>query len=167
MRSKSFNRIHTALLTGVATLSMFAGLGTAQAQEAADSPCIMAGRLDTAAHWAPRFDHVDLLDAGGKLIQPRVATQQSIKDVLATIKQVRIKTPALLASCNGNQALAKGDDRPALPHATALAVSAGRDLIPVEAVSFLPLAVGGEWVELRLALNTDRVTMIPSRRTLK
>jgi hypothetical protein len=142
---------------------------TARAQSTQASPdqgqCILAGRLDSEAQWAPKFANLDLLDSEGKSIQPRVANQQSAKDLLATVKQVRIKSPALLSSCNGNQAIPKGDGQASQAHAQAPAVSAGAGLIAVEAISYPPLGLGGQWVELKLALQAERVTMISSRRS--
>lgn len=164
MKNPKLSLASGATIVSLLTFSMLAATPAA-AQEAAESPCVVAGRLDSTAHWAPRFTHLDLLDAEGKPLQPRVAAHQSAKDWLAQVKQVRVKAPALLSACNGNQPLARGDDKPAVPHATALAVAPGRDLIAVEAVNYPPMAVGGEWVELKLALNSDRVTMIASRRS--
>jgi hypothetical protein len=141
----------------------------ALAQSPAASPqpgqCILAGRLDGDAQWAPRFKNLELLDIDGKVIQARVATQQSAKDLMATVKQVRVNAPALLSTCNGNQAIPKGDGQVSQAHTEAPAVSAGKTLIAVEAVSYPPLGLGGEWVELKLALQQERVTMISSRRS--
>lgn len=147
----------------------FQSLPLVQAQSVATSPapnqCILAGRLDGDAQWAPRFKNLELLDIDGKVIQARVATHQSAKDLMATVKQVRVKAPALLSTCNGNQAIRKGDDQASLSHTEAPAVSAGTALIAVEAISYPPLGLGGEWVELKLALQQERVTMISSRRS--
>lgn len=126
--------------------------------------CILAGRLDSDAQWAPKFANLELFDSQGKLIQPRVANQQSAKDLLAGAKQVRIKAPALLSACNGNQAIPKGDAQASPAQSQAPAVSAGSALIGIEAIGFPPIGLGGEWVELRLALQQERVTMISSPR---
>jgi hypothetical protein len=155
-----------AAMAGLLTLaSQSAPLAFAQTATASpeEGQCILAGRIDGDSQWAPKFKNLELLDADGKLIQPRVATQQSAKDLLATVKQVRVKVPALLSSCNGNQAIPKGDGLPSRPHVQAAAVSAGKALIAVESISYPPLGLGGEWVELKLALQQERVTMISSR----
>jgi hypothetical protein len=147
----------------------FQSIPLAGAQSSQTSPeqgqCILAGRLDSEAQWAPKFANLELLDSEGKLIQPRVANQQSAKDLLAGVKQVRVKAPALLSSCNGNQAIPKGESQAIQAHTQAPAVSAGAALIAVEAISYPPLGLGGEWVELKLALQQERVTMISSRRS--
>jgi hypothetical protein len=165
-------RLRPLLLASLGACTLALGLQTlplAFAQTVIQSPeqgqCILAGRLDSEAQWAPRFKHLDLLDAEGKMIQPRLANQQSAKDLLATVKQVRINAPALLSTCNGNQAIPSGDGQPSRPHIQAPAVAAGKSLIAVEMVSFPPLGLGGEWVELKLALKQERVTMISSRRS--
>ena len=155
-------------LTGLLALGAQT-LPLAFAQSAATSPeqgqCILAGRIDSDSQWAPRFKNLELLDADGKLVQPRVAAQQSAKDLLAAVKQVRINAPALLSTCNGNQAIPKGDGLPSIAHTEAPAVGAGKALIAVEAISYPPLGLGGEWVELRLALRQERVTIAASRRS--
>lgn len=165
-------RLRAMLLLGALTGLLALGAQTlplAFAQSAATSPdqgqCILAGRIDGDSQWAPRFKNLELLDAHGKLIQPRIATQQSAKDLLATVKQVRVNEPALLSTCNGNQAIPKGDGLPSIAHTEAPAVSAGKALIAVEAISYPPLGLGGEWVELKLALQQERVTMVASRRS--
>jgi hypothetical protein len=167
--SKSFRGIFLASsAAGLLALSV-QSMPPALAQSTSASPqpgqCILAGRLDGDAQWAPRFKNLELLDIDGKIIQPRVATQQSAKELLATVKQVRINAPALLSSCNGNQAIPKGDGQASQAHTEAPAVSAGKTLIAVEAISYPPLGLGGEWVELKLALNQERVTMVSSRRS--
>ncbi len=155
--------------TGSLMALAFQSLPLASAQSSPAGPvegqCILAGRLDTEAQWAPKFGNLELLDSEGKLIQLRVANQQSAKDLLASVKQVRIKAPALLSACNGKQAIPKGDSQASQAHAQAPAVSASSAPIAVEAISYPPLGLGGEWVELKLALQQERVTMISSYRT--
>jgi hypothetical protein len=171
--SQATNKVSRKALFAAASLGLIAlalqALPKAWAQTSQASPvqgqCILAGRLDSDSQWAPRFAHLDLLDSEGKSIQPRLANQQSAKDLLAGVKQVRIKSPALLSSCNGNQAIPKGDALPSQAHTQAPAVSAGATLIAVEAISYPPLGLGGQWVELKLALQQERVTMISSRRS--
>jgi hypothetical protein len=169
LASKSLRGIFLAS-TAVGLLALAVqSLPHAFAQSTAVNPqpgqCVLAGRLDGDAQWAPRFKNLELLDIEGKVIQPRVANQQSAKDLLATVKQVRVNAPALLSTCNGNQAIPKGDDQASQAHTEAPAVSAGKALIAVEAISYPPLGLGGEWVELKLALQQERVTMISSRRS--
>ena len=119
----------------------------------AQAQCIVAGRLDASQQWAPQASGVELLDASGKRITA------SGKDALAAIRQVRISSPALLSACNGNQALAQGGAaaarKPSVP-----AISAGAAPLAVETVSFPPLRVGGDLVELRLTLAPDRVVSL-------
>ena len=167
------HKLSRKALLAAASLGMialaFQALPKAWAQSSQASPeqgqCILAGRLDSDSQWAPKFANLDLLDSEGKSIQPRVANQQSAKDLLATVKQVRVKSPALLSACNGNQAIPSGDGQARQAHAQAPAVSAGTALIAVEAISYPPLGLGGQWVELKLALQQERVTMISSRRS--
>lgn len=120
----------------------------------ADSQCILAGRVDGDQRWAPQARGVELLDAQGK----RVTSAD--KAALASVKQARISSPALLSACNGDQALAKGDDLPKAKKTSSPAVSAGTAPVNVEAVSFPPLRVGGTLVELRLSLAPDRVVTL-------
>jgi hypothetical protein len=151
------------LALGVQSLPIAVAQSATASQE--QGQCILAGRLDSDSQWAPKFKNLELLDVDGKVVQPRFAAQQSAKDLLATVKQIRVNAPALLGSCNGNQAIPKGDGQPSQPHTQAPAVSAGKALIAVESISYPPLGLGGEWVELKLALQQERVTMISSRRS--
>jgi hypothetical protein len=130
-----------------------AGMAMAQGTAAASAgeQCILAGRLDGNQRWAPQARGIELMDAAGK----RVAS--SDKAALASVKQVRVSSPALLSGCNGNQALARGDDQPGGKKASSPAVSAAATPLNVEAVNFPPLKVGGELVELRLGLVPERV----------
>jgi hypothetical protein len=91
-----------------------------------DSPaqCIVAGRLDAT---------------GKRIIS-------ASKQQLASVKSVRVSQRALLASCNGNQALTSGDSAPDKPSPA-----------PVQAVSYPPLRVGGSLVQLQVLAPTDRV----------
>ena len=74
----------------------------ATAAPGADLQCILAGRVDGDQRWAPQARGVELLDAQGK----RVTSAD--KAALASVKQARISSPALLSACNGDQALAYG-----------------------------------------------------------
>jgi hypothetical protein len=142
----------SAALTGTVMAQNTAAGATSPANP--EPQCILAGRLDGDQRWAPQARGVELLDAAGK----RVAV--SDKTALANVKQVRLSSPALLSACNGNQALVKGDDLAGTKKSTAPAVSAGKTPITVEAVSFPPLRVGGELVELRLGVPADRVVAL-------
>ncbi len=126
----------------------------ASASSVADAQCILAGRVDAGQRWAPQARGIELLDAQGK----RVTSAD--KAALASVKQARISSPALLSACNGDQALAKGDDLPVAKKTSSPAVSAGAAPLPVEAVSFPPLRVGGTLVELRLSLAPGRVVAL-------
>ncbi|MGA8513161.1 MAG: hypothetical protein WB821_00130 [Burkholderiaceae bacterium] len=147
------------LLAGLCASALL-GAGPSAAQTAgapaasSTLQCILAGRLNTDQRWAPQARGVELLDATGK----RVAS--SDKTALGGVKQVRISSPALLSTCNGNQALPSGDDQAKTPKAAAAAVSANATPINVEAVGFPPLRVGGELVELRLALPSERIVSL-------
>ncbi len=132
------------------------GLASAQTSTSAtsapaDAQCILAGRLDSNARWAPQARGIELLDTAGKRIS------SSDKAALGLVTQVRVTSPALLSKCNGSQALAQGDDLPKAAKTSSPAVSAGNAPVKVEAVSFPPLRVGGELVELRLSVGPDRV----------
>ncbi len=134
-----------ALFAALALSFMFHG----QAQ-AADGQCIVAGRLNAAQQWAPRFAGIELLTReGGPVVS-------SAPKALAAVRQVRISRAALLAACDGEQELATGpaiiQDKSAVP-----AVSAGKMPIAVEAVAYPRLRAGGSLVELRLALPAERV----------
>lgn len=127
---------------------------SAAASPGADLQCILAGRVDGDQRWAPQARGVELLDAQGK----RVTSAD--KAALASVKQARISSPALLSACNGDQALAKGDDLPNTKKTSSPAVSASTAPVNVEAVSFPPLRVGGTLVELRLSMAPDRVVTL-------
>jgi hypothetical protein len=138
----------SALLASSVSWAAAQASGTADADGAR---CILAGRLDTNQRWAPQARGIELLDSNGK----RVLT--SDKSALGTVKQVRISSPALLSQCNGNQALAKGDDLARIAKGTVPAVSANAEPVTVQAVAFPPLKVGGDLVELRLDVQPQRV----------
>jgi hypothetical protein len=142
--------IPLSLLASPAMAQSAAPAGTASA----DAQCILAGRVDGDQRWAPQARGVELLDAQGK----RVTSAD--KAALASVRQARISSPALLSACNGDQALAKGDDQPNAKKTSSPAVSAGNAPVNVEAVSFPPLRVGGTLVELRVSLAPDRVVTL-------
>jgi len=137
-------RIRTALACALAlaTLPSWAQTG--------DASCILAGRLGDAG-WAPRMSGVQLLGADGK------AVTSTDRQALASVKSVRLSSPALLSRCDGNGELALGPDALG-PKSKVPAVSAG--VVPVESVSFPKLRRGGELVELRLTVPSERVTLV-------
>jgi hypothetical protein len=147
-----------ALCIPLAFAASQAGAQTAAPAASASSPadvqCILAGRVDADQRWAPQARGIELLDAQGK----RVSSAD--KAALASVKQARISSPALLSTCNGDQALTKGDELPKANKASTPAVSAGPAPIDVEAVNFPPLRVGGTLVELRLRLVPERVVSL-------
>jgi hypothetical protein len=94
---------------------------------------------------------VQLLGADGK------AVTSAGKQALATVKSVRLSSPALLSRCDGNGELALGPDAVG-PKGKAPAIGAG--VVAVESVSFPKLRRGGELVELKLAVPADRVLLV-------
>jgi len=115
--------------------------------------CIVAGRVTDKDRWSPRFEGIELLAARG-----RVVTSAS-REALSDVQQVRLTRPALLTRCDGDGAVARGDDLPRVEKEPQPAVSPGA--VEVERVSFPRLRKGGELVELQLrALPHDRVVMV-------
>jgi hypothetical protein len=136
--------------TLMAVLAVSATGTWAQSSEAS---CILAGRLDAEQRWAPQARNVELLDASGQRIRG------SGKEQLGLVKQVRLSQPALLASCNGGQSVTAGPEKPG-PKQAAPALAAGAEPITVESVNYPPLKVGGEWVELKVAVRPERVVQL-------
>jgi hypothetical protein len=123
------------------------------AQQMNAGECILAGRITADGKWAPRFDGVQLLAPGGRVVS------SAKKEALGDVQQVRLTRPALLAKCDGDGELASGDGQPAIPKEPVPAVSPG--VVEVQTVSFPKLRTGGELVELRLrALPLERVVMV-------
>ena len=118
--------------------------------QTSDASCILAGRLGDAG-WAPRMAGVQLLGADGK------AVTSADKQVLSSVKQVRLSAPALLSRCDGNGELALGPDAPG-PKSQVPAIGAG--VATVGSVSFPRLRRGGELVELKLTVPAERVTLV-------
>jgi len=115
-----------------------------------DSSCIVAGRLSEGA-WAPRMAGVQMLDASGKPVT------SADKSALASVKQVRLASPALLSRCDGDAQLALGGEE-ALKKSATPAATAGT--LAVESVSYPKLRRGGELVELKVTVPAERVTML-------
>ncbi len=143
------NRL-TALSLIAATFAAALPLGAVAQTAASPAQCILAGRLDTDQRWAPQARGVELLDAAGKRVNG------ASKESLATVKAVRLSQPALLSTCNGNQALPDGDASSG-KKSPAPAVSAGNTPIAVQVVAYPPLRVGGSLVELQVQAPADRV----------
>lgn len=120
---------------------------------AAGAQCILAGRVDGNQRWAPRAAGVELLNQQGARIR------DGSRDGLARVQQVRVSREVLLSTCDGNAELAAGPEAPQAKTAVP-AISPGKALIAVEALNFPKLRVGGELVELQLAVPPDRVVML-------
>ena len=121
------------------------------AQGAGENSCIVAGRLNDEARWAPRMAGVQLLGQDGR------AVTSADKQALGRVKQVRLAAPALLSRCDGDGQLALG---PESPGAKGPVPAVGPGTIAVESVSFPKMRRGGELVELKLTVPAERVTMV-------
>lgn len=139
-----------ALALMCATLSAPAWAQAASAAVA--NACIFAGRLNAEGRWAPLASGITLLGAEGKPL----ALQG--KAALESAKAVVLNKGALLAQCNGNQALPSGESG-AGSKSPAPALSAARSPIPITAVAYAPIRSGGQWVELKLDIPQDRVIL--------
>jgi hypothetical protein len=129
---------------------LLAGCSVCSFAQSDSSQCIVAGRLSEGA-WAPRMTGVQLLDASGK------AVASADKSQLSSVKQVRLASPALLSTCDGDAQLALGGDE-VLTKKSVPAASAGT--FTVEAVNYPRLRRGGELVELKVTVPAERVTMV-------
>ena len=116
-----------------------------------DAQCIVAGRISDG-QWAPRMAGLQLLGPGGQ------AVTGPGKQLLASVRQVRLAQPALLSKCDGDNALASADNEPAGRKTPVPALSAG--VLGVEHVNFPKLRTGGELVELRVRVPGERVVMV-------
>ena len=125
---------------------------TVASSAALEIPCILAGRINDDQRWAPLSSGLVLLDAQGKQVR------EPTKQALATVTAVKLAAPALLALCNGNQALPSGDAG-AGTKTPASAVKAGSEALKVQAVYYPPGRAGGQWVELQLELPVERITV--------
>ena len=135
-------------LAGALALAAFT---SSFAQGAGDNSCIVAGRLNGDARWAPRLAGVQLLGQDGR------AVTSADKQALSGVKQVRLSAPALLSRCDGDAQLALGPDAPG---AKGPVPAIARGTVAVESVSFPKLRRGGELVELKLTVPAERVTMV-------
>lgn len=135
-----------ALVSAACLLGSF----SAFAQGTADSTCIVAGRV-VAGAWAPQMEGVELLGADGQVIT------SAARQALASVRQARLTSPALLSRCDGDATLALGGEQPGAKQ-PAPAVGAG--LVTVQAVNFPKLRRSGELVELRITVPAERVTML-------
>lgn len=126
----------------------------AQTARAAVGQCILAGRL-SADQWAPRMSGVELLDANGQHISG------PLRQSLNQVRQVRLHQTALLSSCDADQGLLQADNTPSQPKTDVPALTAAKDALAVESVSYPKLRTGGELVEIRLAaIPSQRVVML-------
>src|SRR6059058_2002613 len=87
-------------------LLLVAGVVAAPAFAQSDAQCILAGRV-SEEQWAPNFEGMTLLAADGRAIV------QASHAALAGVRQASLTQPALLSRCNGDQALANGDNEAA------------------------------------------------------
>ena len=116
----------------------------------ADKPCILAGRLNADNRWAPLARGVTLLNAQGERVSA------SSKKALDTVRAVRLSEPALVSQCNGSQPLVSGENTTG-SKTPAPAIKPGSIALNVEAIYYPPVRAGGQWVELQLVLQADRV----------
>lgn len=119
----------------------------------ADAQCILAGRVSNDGRWAPQAQGVQLLGAGGTQI--RGANQAAI----ASVRAVRLSEPALLTQCNAGQAMADGLTAGGVKGAVP-ALKAGDAPIAVQAMAMLAGRGNAQWVELRVAVPAERVTLL-------
>ncbi len=126
-------------------------LPLASTAQTLETSCITAGRLDEAGRWAPQFRSVRLLDGAG---QPVVVRQKSD---LQKVRAAALSEPALLSTCEGNQALQRGEASPS-PKTPAPALKPGT--VSVAGVGFPKLQVGGELVELKVQLSSEQIVMV-------
>jgi len=141
----------TSLRIALACGLALAGASASFAQAAGDNSCIVAGRLNDEARWAPRMAGVELLGQDGRVLA------SADKQALATVKQVRLSAPALLSRCDGDGQLALG---PESPGAKGTVPAVGPGTVAVESVSYPKMRRGGELVELKLTVPAERVTMV-------
>ena len=133
-----------------ATLAAIASLPAAAQGE---GQCIVAGRINDAGQWAPRFVAVQLRGADGKVLV------RADRATLANVRSAELAQPALLSRCDGNGELMRVPDSEAAGSKTAVpALSRGR--VEVEAVSFPKLRTGGTLVELKVRAPAERVVML-------
>ena len=159
-RSNSTKPLLSAVLSLAASLPLQAqqtpaapDKPSAAAAQASDAQCILAGRFNAQGRWAPQARGLVWLDAAGQPIQPQG------KPALANVKAIRLNEPALLAQCNGNQALPSGEASSG-SKTPAPALSAGNAPIQVVSFAYAPLRAGGEWVELKLEVPAQRMVML-------
>jgi hypothetical protein len=116
--------------------------------QSAGERCIVAGRLNDEARWAPRMAGVELLGQDGR------AVTSADKKALSRVRQARLSAPALLSRCDGNGQLALGPDA-AGPKGAGAVPAVGPGVVAVESVSFPKLRRGGEMVELKLTVPAE------------
>lgn len=142
---------YRTLVLALAAAAAAGSATLAAAQDLNAGQCIVAGRLNENARWAPRFDGVELLGAKGRVMK------ESKHELLQDVRQVRVSRPAVLTRCDGDRELARGEETP-IPKEPVPAVAAG--VYDVESVAFPRLRRGGELVELKIKAPLDRVVMV-------
>lgn len=143
--------VATAFLSPMAS-SVSAAQAVQPSQPTDTAPCILAGRINAEGSWAPLANGLRLLNADGKPLA------QQGKAALASAKAVVLSKGALLAQCNGNQAIPSGEGGQG-SKSPAPALSAGSDPIPILSVAYAPVRAGGQWVEIKLDVPHKRVVM--------
>lgn len=113
------------------------------------SSCITAGRMNDKG-WAPQFQSVRLLDAAGRSLQTKTASD------LQNVREVELTEQALLSACDGDRPLSRGLDSPA--KGPVPAVKPGR--YKVEGIGFPKLQTGGVLVELNVVAAENQIILI-------
>jgi hypothetical protein len=90
--------------TGLTAFVLSSMVFSSVVQASQGGQCVVAGRLNEANQWAPRFAAVQLYDAQSKIVL------LSDKAALSTVTQAKINKAVPLSSCDGNQSLKKTDD---------------------------------------------------------
>ena len=137
----------TRLLLLIAAAAALAAPAYAQSE----AQCIVAGRL-SAGLWAPKQGTIHLFGADGKPI----ATPT--RAALANVKRATLDQPALLSKCDGDNALFVADGEAPGTKTEVPGLASGT--VEVEGVAFPKLRTGGNLVELRVRVPSDRVVML-------
>jgi hypothetical protein len=113
--------------------------------------CVLAGRVNEAGQWAPKFKHVEILDAQGKTLDAKQLDQ---------VKSVRVNKPAPLSLCHGtNTPLTKDNSPQAGSKTPSQHLSGAKQPVQVQAVYQPSLRSGGSLVELKVAPSANRIVM--------
>ena len=118
-----------------------------------DAQCILAGRVNSDGRWAPLAQGMQLLGVSGEQIRDANTA------ALASVKAVRLSAAAVLTQCNAGQGIADGltmsGAKTAVP-----ALKAGDAPIAVQATALLPGRGNAQWVELKLTVPAERITLL-------